>query len=501
MQEGTNKAIVVNTFITYIRLCVTIVCGLFTTRFALQALGSSDFGLSSLIGSIIIFIGVINTTMIGASNRFLASAIGQNDLQLISRTFNVTLLIHIGIAIVSLLIALPIGHIYILKYVNYEGPIGNAIIFYYITVIGSICSFIGVPYNGLMLARERFLAFSITEIVSSIFKASMTFCLLWFFKNKLLVYAIIISVCTFAPTIIYFIYCKKQFPKYTKFCFVKNWPLYRSVLSFSSYVGFGALTQVCQVQGASVIINIFFNTLMNTALGLANYIKSAISLCTQSITKPVSPQITKSYAQGNLERSQSLVIYISRATYLLTFLIAIPFLCETEAILKIWLSEVPPYAVIFSRLVIIEAIVNSLSRGMSEYAFATGNIKIFQIVVNSILLSSIVIGYVLLKIGYPPQALLYTYIIIDFYSFVARLIIFKVVYRFPITILIKRSIIPTIMVTLCTIPILFIQLNNCALLVRIIIECIYTLLIISIVGVTKVERNKVKSVIKRYLIR
>lgn len=48
MQENTNKSLAVNTLALYIRLLVTAICGLFTTRFALEALGVVDYGLFQL---------------------------------------------------------------------------------------------------------------------------------------------------------------------------------------------------------------------------------------------------------------------------------------------------------------------------------------------------------------------------------------------------------------------------------------------------------------------
>ena len=59
MQENTNKSIFINSIILYARLFITAVAGLFTTRFTLQALGANDFGLFSVVGSVISFIAII----------------------------------------------------------------------------------------------------------------------------------------------------------------------------------------------------------------------------------------------------------------------------------------------------------------------------------------------------------------------------------------------------------------------------------------------------------
>ena len=54
MQENTNKSIAVNSLILYIRLAIISISGLLYTRFSLQALGISDYGLYSVIACIII---------------------------------------------------------------------------------------------------------------------------------------------------------------------------------------------------------------------------------------------------------------------------------------------------------------------------------------------------------------------------------------------------------------------------------------------------------------
>ena len=51
MSETSDKRIVKNTFFVYLRLFVVTVISLVSTRFVLQALGASDFGLYNIVGS------------------------------------------------------------------------------------------------------------------------------------------------------------------------------------------------------------------------------------------------------------------------------------------------------------------------------------------------------------------------------------------------------------------------------------------------------------------
>jgi len=498
MQENTDKAILYNTIILYARLAITLFTGLFTTRFALQALGDVDFGLTSLVGSIIVFISIINTTMLSASNRFIAAAIGSCDPGLANKTFNVNLIIHFSVAILTLLIALPGGYWYITNYVNYNGPINNALMVFFISVTASALSFIGVPYNGLMLARERFFAFCTVEVIFCIFKLCMTYLILYYFTNKLFVYAATIGICTATPTLIYYLYCRRKFPGIIKFKVIKERKIYREILSFSSYIGLGAFVQIGQAQGAAIIINAFFNTLMNTAFSIANYLKSVVSLCTENLTKPIAPQITKCYASGNYERSIKLMTLISRLSFLITFLVSTPFLLETEFLISFWLGNVPPYSIIFSKLIILEIIINELSKGIAEYVFATGNIKWYQISVNVLLLISVIAGYLILKAGYPAMSFLYVYVIFAALTFIMRIIILKFIYKFDILRLFRESYLPCFLVVLFSIPVYLVKLNFHPI-INILLYCSYVLLIIYIFGISMTEKKKICNILKRHL--
>lgn len=154
MNENTNRAIAINSIILYFKLAIITVTGLLTTRFALQALGVNDFGLFSVIGSIISFITIFNTIMVATSNRFISVALGKGNNEVVNEQFNLCFLIHVVIAIFTLLIFIPLGDYYIKNYLNYTGDISTAVDVFRFSVIGSVISFIGVPYNGLLVAKK-----------------------------------------------------------------------------------------------------------------------------------------------------------------------------------------------------------------------------------------------------------------------------------------------------------------------------------------------------------
>ena len=290
MQENTNKSIFVNSIVMYLRLGITAVAGLFTTRYALQALGANDFGIFSVVGGIVSLITIINTIMMSTSTRFISVAIGKGDDAQTNKVFNVSLSIHLAIALLSALLALPLGKLYITNYVNFDGNIAEVVKVFNITVVWSILSFVGVPYNGLLMAKEKFVVFSVFEIIFSLIKALITYILIFAFDDKLYVYAMTVSICACAPTFIYMLYCHIKWPVLTRWRIVKDRALYKSILHFSRWVGFGAVAQIGQSQGAALLVNTFFNTVMNAAQGIAASIKALIMMMAQNLTRPISPR-------------------------------------------------------------------------------------------------------------------------------------------------------------------------------------------------------------------
>jgi len=496
MKENTNKAIAINTAVLYAKMGITTVCALLTTRYALQALGNIDFGLYSVLGGIISFIAIFNTIMLSTSNRFIAVSIGKGNIKDANLQFNVCLAVHIVIALCTLLIAMPIGEWYISRYVNYEGDIYNAQMVFNISIIGSVISFIGVPFNGLLMAKEKFIVFSSVEVLAHIFKLIIAYLLLDYFSNKLQVYTICLASLTALPTFVYWMICHIKFPDVVRFKFVTDVKRYKEVLGFSAWVSVGAITFVCRSQGAALLVNAFFNTVLNTALGIANSINGYIALFAQNVTQPMAPQIMKNYANGNINRVNELLVMSTKFAFLMMLVISTPFLVAPEAIIKLWLGEIPPYVISFTVLLIVDNLVQSLNSGISNVIFASGKIKWYQMAVSILNIMAIVVAYVALAFGYQAYYLLIAYILVSFIKFfIMQLILYKTL-RFDNKLLIMNSYLPSLLVTILFLPILLLRgmINPFFL---IILSFVYVCVIVLFVGMNNKERNYIVSALNK----
>lgn len=500
MQENSNKAIVVNSVILITKLCLNTVCSLLTTRFALKALGINDFGLFSLLGSVISFIAIFNTIMVATSNRYISVAIGKGNVKAVNEQFNICLVIHVFIAIACLIIAIPLGDFYIHNYLNYSGEISKAIDVFHITIVGSILSFISVPFHGLLMAKEKFFIFSLTDVICHIIKLIICYLLVFYFNEKLLIYAVTLSVLTVAPTLVYMIYCYGEYSELVRLNISRDKTKYKEIFSFSGWVAYGAIAVIGKNQGAAIIVNSFFNTAMNSALGLANTVSGLLITFSNSIAQPISPQITKCYASGNNERCDELLIMSTKYTFLATLIISVPFLSNAEWMFELWLGNVPPYVVPFTLYLIIDTLITSLNSGISNLIFASGKIKLYQISINTLRFLSVIAAYVMLRIGGPAYSLLWAYIgfsVIIF--FVCQFVLYKTL-NYDNVKLWRNSYVPSILVVALLIPVLLLNSRmSIAPVVRILMVEMYLLGIIYVIGLSSKEKTAISGFIHKIM--
>lgn len=498
MQENSNKSIAINSIVMYIRLAIVSVCGLLYTRFALQALGVVDYGMVVVVGGMVTLMAVSNAIMISVSNRFMAIAIGKGNLEEANKTFNVNLVIHIAIALVTILFAVPVGHWYIAHYVNYTGHMEEAYLVCDISIIASAVSFIGVPYNGLQLAKERFFVYCSTDVGAALLKLVITWLLIDHWENKILVYALTMAVMTAYPTIVFIIYCKHYFPKIVQFHLVRDIKAYWNVLNFSFGVGIGTAMGMIKFQGTQLIINAFFNTIVNSAIAVANFVNQFIQMFAFNISKSIAPQIYKSYAANDEDRYTYLVCLASRMTYMVMLMVALPFLLIPETLFGLWLKEIPDGTLLFSRLMIVDILIISLNSGITDIIFASGKIYTYQIIVSSLTGISVVAGFFTVKMGFGSESLLYCYILFSFITFLIRPFILLHEINFKIYTLIKDSYIPVFLVSILTTPVFLLpQYVNAWGAVT--IAMLWYLATVWIVGFNKNERASILCKIKDYL--
>jgi O-antigen/teichoic acid export membrane protein len=413
MPLDNNTRIAKNTLMLYFRMLLIMLVSLYTVRVVLNTLGVVDYGIYNVVGGIVVMFSFFSNTMDSAAQRFFAFDLGRNDIPRLKQTFGMTVTIYLIILVVVLLLAETVG----LWFLNTQMVIppdrmvaANWI--YQFSILSFLVTIMVIPYNAVILAHENMAVYAYVSIGDVILKLAVVYFLLIFSVDKLKLYAVLMFVTTCMISFIYVIICKR---KYVECSFRLYWDkgLFNTLISYSGWNLFGAVSGVLNNQGINILLNMFFGPIVNAARAIAYQLSSVVNQFVMNFHAAVRPQITKYYATEENEKMMSLVFKSSKYSYFLVFILSMPVLLETNYILQLWLKNVPQYVVLFTRLVIITALIDSLSYAMQTAVAATGKIKFYQIVVGGTLLFNLPISYGLLKLGFPPQATLYVAIVIS----------------------------------------------------------------------------------------
>lgn len=456
-----NKRIAKNTLMLYFRMILTTLVSLYTSRVVLNTLGVEDYGTYNVVGGAVMMFGFFNGAMSSATQRFLTFDIGRKDHVQLRKTFNATQIIHIGIALLIFILAETIGLWFVNNQLNLpEGRMEAARWVFHFSVLSFMITVVQAPYNALIIARERMSVFAYISILDVSLKLFIVFMLTWISFDKLKLYGILIFVVSFIVAAIYRIYTKTHFEE-TKFLSVKDKYLYKTLISYSVWNLFGAISLVVKAQGVSILLNIFFGTVINAAQGVANQVSGTVASFVSNFQMASNPQIIKSYAADDKGYMTNLVIRTSKFSFFLLFILTLPIILEIDFILKLWLKLVPDYTAIFTILILINALIDTISRPLMAAMAATGKIKVYQLVIGGLSILILPVSYLFFKFGYPPESTFIVSISTAVVAFVFRLLfIKKQIPEFSIRQFIQEILIRNIPVILLSVLIPWLIISN-----------------------------------------
>ena len=499
-----NSRIIKNSGILYVRLLITTIVGLISTRLLLQALGVSDYGLYSIVGGIVILMGFLNTVMMSTTYRYIAYEMGKGNYTGINQVFNISLIIHFCLAVLLILLAETLGRFYIINYLNVpDGKVTDALFVFRFSICGTFFSIISIPYQGLITAQEKFFLRASIEVVRSLSRLGAVFLVIYYLGNRLRLYSVLMMIVMIVPPVLFYLYCNKKNASIIRWNFQKNWSKYKEMIGFSGWIMLGAGAYVGKVQGSALIINSFFGTILNASFGIANQVNTLISMFSKNLSQAAIPQITKSYGGDNIDRSTELVLFISKYSFFLMLLPALPILLEIDFILKLWLKDVPEYTSAFVKLMIIYALIETMNAGIPAVIQASGKIKWFMIIYSTISLLSLPVAYLLFTFGLPPYFITIVYILTLILATLTDLILLKKILSFNVKALIEKVYLRIFVVVVLLLPLFYVRNLITESFSRFIIISILAVVLYSVViyfvGIEKRERIGIVNILKKVI--
>lgn len=497
-----NKRIAKNTIFLYIRMMVVMLVSLFTSRVILNTLGATDYGIYNVVGGIVTIVSFLNSALGASTSRFLTFALGEKNIQKQKSTFGACLNLHIGIALLVLILGETVGlWFFYEKMVIPDERMVAAFWVYQFSILTTMVSFTQVPYNASLIAHEEMSIYAYVGLYEAISRLIIAYLITISPIDKLVFYGLLLLINTIVVQLLYRWYAVKHFEE-CRFSLVKDWALYKRLLSYGGWDLFGNLALVCQGEGVNLLLNVFFGPVVNAARAIAFQIQGAVTQFVSNFMTAVRPQVIKNYAEGNVDKMYTMTFYAAKFSYILMLALVVPIIYEIRFILGIWLGDaVPDETALFAVIVLMTYTWRTFHIAALMPYHAIGKIKTGNVTIGSLMIATLPIGYVLFKCGCPAYSV---FLAIFAVEIVGMFAIYWLIHRyeyFPYKYVFTKILKPCGLVTIFTIivPAFITHLMNdgWARLIIVGVSTEFSLLLSALyLGLNKEERTRIFSFIK-----
>ena len=503
-QNYSSKRLAKNTLILYGRMLLILLISLYTSRVVLNVLGVDDFGVYEVVGGVVAMFSILSSSLSTAISRFITFSLGKNDLEESKKIYSTSVIIQVLLAIAIAILIEIIGVWYLYHKMNLpEGRIDAAFWVLQCSIATFGLGLINVPFEAEVVAHEDMRTYALFSILDAVLLLLIVLLLPLFKVDKLIVYGVLMMLACILMRFLYVFYCKRHYqechftPKLDK-------RLLKEVGAFTGWHLMGESAWIINNQGVTLLVNFFFGVAMNTARGIATRMFGLVNKFSLNFMTALSPQITKTYAEGDLKAMHSLIFRGTKLSYYLMLLMAIPILAETPIILQIWLKNVPDYAVLFTRLSVISALIIVLGTPLVKAQLATGNLKKYQIIISSCTIGVFPLTWVAYKLGMPAEWSYHVFNLVYFIVLFVRIYLVKDLIDLPwkkfLTDVYLRVFVVSLVAAVLPFVLVWLQPASIWRLIEIlVVSTLSVCATVYAIGLNKEERGFVLGYVKRFL--
>lgn len=384
----------VGAILSYVTICINMILGLLYTPWMINHIGTSAYGLYALSGTFIAYF-MLDFGLGSAVGRFLSLAVANKDEKNIKSTINTAFRIYIIIDIIVFILLFFIyfflDEIFIKLTV---AEIHDFKIVFCISAFFSILSFPLMPFNGTMIAYEKFIQLKTIELVQKVSAVVFTiFALLVGYGLFAVVF--INAVVAFLCNVYKLIYTWNNLNiKVSIVNYDKN--LAKSLFSFSIWVFIIGIAQRLVVTLSPTILGIRANTMEITIYAVASTLEAYVWTFSNALNGLFMPRISSMVAKNvNRKELTDLMIRVGRIQLIICGLIISGLFVLGKPFLNLWMGPefVKSYYVVI--LMVATGIISLTQAIADTLLYVENEVRYRAVIYCSSAVISFVVGYVL----------------------------------------------------------------------------------------------------------
>lgn len=384
-----NRRIFWNVIATYGRSLYGLVLGLLCGRWALMALGETDYGLNGLVGGLAVFIAFFNNVLAGANARFYAFSIGaakvaedrESALEECRRWFNIALFVHTIVPVVLIVVGYPLG-VYAVKHwltIPLERIDACVWVFRFVC-LSCFVGMVNVPFSAMYTAKQYIAELTLYSFITATLNAVALYYMvthpgLWLAK-----YAAFTCLISIVPQVVICLRAIWVFPEcQINIKYMLDLSRVKRLGAFSGWQMLGMLCAMLRSNGLSIVVNKLFGARMNAAQTIGNSVQGHCFTLSGAMQSAFTPVITQSCGAGDYVKMNKFVIRTCKFNVFLSLIFVIPLALELPKVMALWLGTPPSFATGLCYCAMLLHLVGAATAGHMIAVNATGRIAGYHV--------------------------------------------------------------------------------------------------------------------------
>ena len=328
--------------IGYLNVIFTAIVTFIYTPIMIKLIGQSEYGLYSLVASIIAYLSVLDMGFGNAMIRYISKSQAEKNKNEESKLNGMFLLMYLLIGIIALII----GFIFLFNVDNLfsakltELELSKSKILLIISLVTVVLSFPLSIFDSYAMASEKFTFLKLLNMLKTVLIPLTTLPFLLFgFKSIAMV--LIMSIYNITYHLCNMFLCFKKLNMKIAFDFnFRKSKLMKEILFYSFFVFLNIVVDNIYNNTDQIILGSVCGTAAVSVYAVAITISQANQLCSVTISSLFLPKITKLFAKGNNDKKISdLFIFVSRMQIYLMLLILTSFILFGQSFINLWVGN------------------------------------------------------------------------------------------------------------------------------------------------------------------
>ena len=404
-----NRRIFLNVVATYGRSVYGMLCGLFTSRWVLMALGDVDYGLVGVVGGLTGFIAFLNGLMAESLVRFYAYSVGAAKVEKDSRKgleecrkwFSIAVAVHTILPVILIVAGYPCGIWAVKNWLVIPPDRIEACVWVWRCVcLSCFVGMVSVPFNAMYTAKQEIAELTVYSVVSGTVYVALAYVMTLSNRDWLVYYAAVTCAVAVVPAIIIAFRAVCKYPECRfRMCFLAERQSFKELFRYAGLRFFGALSQLLTAQGMALVVNKMLGPARNAAMAIGNNLSGKAMTLTMSFRGALQPAITNATGEKDDARANSLSYRTCLLSVLGVLIFAIPLLLEVDEVMLLWLKRPPVGSARLCQVLLVALCVDQLTIGHVMRIFATGKILRFQVLEAIVWVSALGIAWAWIACG------------------------------------------------------------------------------------------------------